>query len=74
MEGISQFNFSVISKMIRLMKYIQGGAHLGFQSWVCETQSPFSHDYLLVIALLFHTNNCKPTFATPVCFDGPRRI
>ena len=44
---------------------IQGGAKVGLQLWVLETQSLFLYYYLLAIVLLFRMNNCKPTFALP---------
>ena len=43
---------------------IQGGANVGLQLLVCETEFVlvlFTNDYII-----FHTNNCRPTFA-PLC-------
>ena len=43
---------------------VQGGARVGFQLWVRKA------DFILVLlftnyCIIFHTNNCKPSFAPP---------
>ena len=40
-----------------------GEANTGLQLWARETQSLFLNYYLLIIALFFHMDNSKPTFA-----------
>ena len=47
--------------------YIQGGAKVGLQLWVHDTV----YSYIINYCIIFHTNNCNPTFAPPcmlICF------
>ena len=60
------FSIEIITHPQNNHPKIEGGAKVGLQLWVCKTQCLFLYYYSLIIVLIFHLNNCKPTFSNPV--------
>lgn len=44
-------------------RIVQGGSKVGLELWVWETE--FIFDLLFINCIIFHANNCTPTFAQP---------
>ena len=51
---------------------MQGGAKVGLHLWACRAQFIFL--FFIDYCIIFHTNNCKPTFALPCKWFSARLL